>query len=193
MTTKLPQPIVLLLAFVVSACSSLHTANNGATHQNGERTVQTAINDIRVENEIKNLIKKELPQAGTSRIELHVFHRTVLITGQVPDTTMKEKISRLAEKVAVTGKVHNELEIRQPLSWQEIADDSLIATRTKGQLVGTDGIDSGKISVIVENRVLYLMGLVTQEESERIVRSVKSVPGLTKIVRAMEIYEKTAQ
>ena len=54
------------------------------------------------------------------------------------------------------------------------------------QLATNDRIDSSKLKVTTENATVYLMGMVTRDEGNRIANAVSAVGGIQRIVKVFD-------
>jgi osmotically-inducible protein OsmY len=66
------------------------------------------------------------------------------------------------------------------------SNDAYLTTRIKAQMLVDNRIAGGRIKVVTENGVVYLMGLVTQAEADLAVEITRSVTGVRKIVKVFE-------
>ena len=110
----------------------------------------------------------------------------VLLTGQVPSEELKNEASTVAEQVRNVRQVHNQLTVAANLPMSQRLADGWLATRLKTNLATNDSIDSSRVNIVVENASVYLMGLVTRAESERIVSAVSAAGGVQRIVKVFE-------
>ena len=180
--------LILLLCHNFYACSSIvaATASGPIEEDLGERTLGTIVEDNTIEAKAQSTISQAYDRIGESHINVHAFNKTLLITGQVPTAKAKQLVSTLTQNIRHVKRVHNELEILSASSFSQRMRDNFLSSKVSSRLVLTDGIDSGRIDTIIENRSVYLMGLVTQEEASRSVAALQQVSGLKKIVRVFE-------
>ena len=186
------KPIFFLILFIsltnLTACTPFlaMTSDGPVTEDYGERTFGTFVEDNSIESKAAINIPFASPKLKEAHIELNSYNRVLLITGQVHSKSLKKVVTTTSEKIRHVRRVHNELEIGQPTSFLSRSKDSYLKTKIKSRLIGTKGVNSGRIEVIVENAKVYLMGLVTQDEADRVVKATQQVSGLKKIVRAFE-------
>jgi len=83
-------------------------------------------------------------------------------------------------------KVHNELQVMQPSSILARNNDAWLTTKIKTQMLGDSAVPSSRIKVITENGIVYLLGLVTQQEANSATAVVQGVSGVQKIVKLFE-------
>jgi osmotically-inducible protein OsmY len=53
-------------------------------------------------------------------------------------------------------------------------------------MIASRSVSAGRIKVVVDNGVVYLLGLVTRDEANAAVEEVREVFGVQKIVQAFE-------
>ncbi len=69
------------------------------------------------------------------------------------------------------------------------SSDTWITTKLKGYFLGSSAIEGGRVKVLTENGVVYLMGLATQAEADRISDKAAGVSGVQRVVRIFEIID----
>jgi osmotically-inducible protein OsmY len=178
----------LSLCIAFSGCTSIvaATAKGPIEEDYGERTLGTMVEDNTIESKATVNMKKASPKLAEANIHVESFNKVLLITGQVPDEASKTLVSKVTSNIRHIRRVHNELEVSEPSSFLSRTNDTYLATKVGTRLLATDGIDSGRIEIVVENGHLYLMGLVTQAEAQRIVTAMQKVSGVKKIVKVFE-------
>ena len=58
--------------------------------------------------------------------------------------------------------VHNELEIAGPTTMMARTNDAWLTTKVKTVLITNPETDAGRVKVVTENGVVYLMGLLSR-------------------------------
>lgn len=111
------------------------------------------------------------------------FNHMALLTGEAPDEAVREEIGKVVLGVPNVKNVANELQLSVPSSRGSRIGDEIITTKIKARL-----IDSGKVSlvhakVVTEAGVVFLLGLVTQEEAESAVEIARTTGGVIKVVK----------
>ncbi len=187
MKTQLFLTLIISLTTLTACTPFMAMTSDGSVVENyGERTFGTTIEDNSIESKAAINIPRADPELENAHIRPHSYNRVLLITGQVSSKQLKKTVTATAEKIRHVRRVHNELEVIKPITFLDRSKDSFLKTKIKSRLIATEGVDSGRIVVIVENAKVYLMGLVTQDEADRVVKAVQQVAGLQKIVRAFE-------
>lgn len=128
---------------------------------------------------------KELATLG--RINVSSYNRTVLITGEVPGETERAAVEKAVSGVENVRSVINELVVAPNLSVSQRSSDSLLGAKVKASLVDAKDVAANAYRVIAERGVIYLMGRVTEREATRAVEISRSVPGVVKVVRVLDI------
>jgi osmotically-inducible protein OsmY len=128
---------------------------------------------------------KELATLG--RINVTSYNRTVLITGEVPGESERAAAEKAVSGVENVRAVVNELVVAPNLTVSQRSGDSLLATKVKASLVDAKDVAANAYRVIAERGVVYLMGRVTEREAARAVDIARSVSGVVKVVRVLDI------
>lgn len=188
--TRKPLITSLLLAALlgIAGCTTV----TGVTHQGtidenyGKRTVGTQVEDQNIETKIGHNLRRTDARLGNARINVDSYNRVVLLTGQVPSEELQEKASEVARGVRNVREVHNELSVAANLPASQRLSDTWLNTRIRTSLAANDRIESGRIRVITENANVYLMGIVSRAEADRIVEAVSKVGGMQRIVKVFD-------
>jgi osmotically-inducible protein OsmY len=184
--------LILLFSLLLSiqACStvvSTATGGEGIQEDPGRRSVGTRIDDMSIETAIKVNLAAASEALKNSHINVVSFNGVVLMVGQVPSQELKNEATRVATTSRSQVKtVHNELEIAGATTFLSRSNDAWISTKLKTLMLADPTVAGLRTKVITENGVVYLMGLVTQEEANTTVNLVSNASGVTKVVRAFE-------
>jgi len=83
--------------------------------------------------------------------------------------------------------VFNELKVANSATLTERSSDGLLTGRVKGALIENKELSATSFKVTTERGTVYLLGLVTQREADSAADTVRSVPGVQRVVRVLEI------
>jgi osmotically-inducible protein OsmY len=72
-------------------------------------------------------------------------------------------------------------------SMTQRSSDTLITGQVKASLVDTKDLFASAFKVVTERGTVYLMGRVTQKEASRATDVARSIDGVKKVVRVLEI------
>jgi len=181
-------PLLFTLALGLAGCTTVTGITTpGTIDENyGERTFGTQVEDESIETKVSHNLGRVDARLGDARINVDSFNGMVLLTGQVPSDELKDKAAEVAGDVRNVREVHNELSVAANLSASQRLTDTWLNTRIRTSLAANQEIDSGRIRVVTENGSVYLMGLVTRNEAERIVQAVTDVGGMQRIVKVFD-------
>lgn len=182
-------PLLLLTALLgLTGC----TAITGVTHPGtieenyGERTLGTQVEDESIETKVTHNLRRSDSRLDDARINVDAYNRVVLLTGQVPSEELRQMASDIASDVRNVRDVHNELAIAGNLPASQRLADTWLNTRIRTTLAADETIDTSRLRFITENASVYIMGIVTREEADRIVDAVSEVGGVQRIVKVFD-------
>jgi osmotically-inducible protein OsmY len=120
------------------------------------------------------------------RVSTVSFNRQVLLTGEVSSLQDKQAVEDMVKKIQNVGSVVNELGVRNSPSLADRSADLLITGRLKAAILDARDLQSNAFKVVTENHTVYLMGRVTQRESDRVTGIAQSISGVQRVVRVFE-------
>ena len=190
MTFKRLSLVALTLCLGLTAgCSSVLTATRDTPIEDdrGTRTFGSKIDDSLIETKVAVNVAKANPDLDNgSHIVVTSYNGIVLLAGQTPRADLKSLAEQTASQVQRVKKVHNELQVMQPSSILARNNDAWLTTKIKTQMLTDSAVPSSRIKVITENGIVYLLGLVTQQEANSATAVVQGVSGVQKIVKLFE-------
>ena len=182
--------VALILALSVTGCSSVLTAarDKPIDDDRGTRTLGSKIDDSLIETKVKVNVAKAATDLGNgaSRIVVTSFNGVVLLAGQTPRADLKAQAEQAAAGVQRVKKVHNELQVMDPITLLAISNDALLTTKIKAQMLTDSAVPGSRIKIVTDNGIVYMMGLLTQAEATRAANLVQGVSGVQKIVKVFE-------
>lgn len=181
--------LTLTLCLSISGCSSFLTATRDTPIQDdrGTRTFGSKIDDSLIETKVAVNVAKANPDLDEgSHIIVTSFNGIVLLAGQTPRAELKSLAEQAAGSVQRVKKVNNELQVMPPSSILARNNDAWLTTKIKTQMLTDNTIPGSRIKVVTENGIVYLLGLVTQQEATRATNLVQGVSGVQKIVKLFE-------
>lgn len=189
MTVNRLSLLALTLCVSISGCSSVLTAtrDNPIEDDRGTRTFGSKIDDSLIETKAAVNIAKASPDLDqSSHIVVTSYNGIVLLAGQTPREDLKALAEKEASGVQRVKKVNNELQVMAPSSLLARNNDAWLTTKIKSQMLTDSAIPGSRIKVVTENGIVFLLGLVTQQEATRATSLVQSVSGVQKIVKLFE-------
>ena len=117
------------------------------------------------------------------------YNGYVLLAGQVTDEQLKAQATEVVRKVRDVRRIYNELEVASPSSGMTRTSDTWITTKVKSWLLGDTSTEGLRVKVVTENGVVFLMGMVTAAEADRIADAAADIGGVQRVVRLFELVE----
>lgn len=186
MNKKLLLPLIASL--LLGGCANIIDASRKDPIQRdpGNRTVGAYIDDELIETKASVNLAKASPAIQNSNISTTSFNGTVLLTGQIRDDQARAEAEAIVSRIQSVKRVHNELIISGNSAALARSNDTWITTKVKTLLLANENVDGGRIKVVTESGVVYLMGLVSQAEADTAVNIVRSINGVQKIIKVFE-------
>lgn len=179
-------PIVALGA--LSGCAPLIVGGAAATTAvvaTDRRTTGEQVEDQAIEMKVGAEMRKLINDKG--RVNVVSYAGRVLLMGDVPTEQDKQQAEALASKVEKVKQVYNQLRVGDITPVSVRTNDSWLSTKVTTTLINTKDVPTRTIVVATERGVVYLMGKVTDAESQRAGKAAASVGGVNKVVKLFEI------
>jgi len=126
-----------------------------------------------------------------THVNVAPYNRVVLLTGEVPDQATRAAIEADVRDIANVRGVVNEIQIAPPSSLAGRANDSLITTRVKGRFLDANTFNPVHVKVVTEAGVVYLLGIVTEQEANDAVELARTTGGVIKVVKMFSYCQPT--
>jgi len=176
---------------LLSGCGSFLAALQTDTIEDdpGERTLGQVIEDDNIETKATVNIHAADDAFHESHLVVVSYNGYVLLAGQVISEALKARATDVVRKVHGVRRIYNELEVAAPSSGMTRTSDAWITTKVKSWLLGSTSIEGRRVKVVTEDGVVYLMGLATRQEAERISDKAASISGVQRVVRLFELID----
>lgn len=175
--------LVTLIALHASLLSGCAASTKGQTEA---RTPGNFIDDEAIETLVVRQMRKSDEGLKNAHLSVVSYNGIVLLLGQVDNEVLKRKALDAATNIRKARTIHNEIEVSGPISRVARSNDSWLTSKVKSRLIGRRDIRGGRIKVVTENSIVYLMGLVTRDHAEKAVAVAQKVFGVQKIVKVFE-------
>lgn len=187
---KLIAPLALLLStLLLGGCGTMLASveANPIEDPPDRRTLAQQVEDESIE--VKAIVNihaadKRFDQSHLIAVSYNGF---VLLAGQVENAELKTLAANEVRDIKGVRRIYNELEVGPPTSALTRTNDAWITTKIKSWLLGNTDTPGLRTKVVTENGVVYLMGLVTQRDADRIADVAASVNGVKRVVQLFEI------
>lgn len=162
---------------------------NAIEEDQGERTWGRVLEDDSVETKAR--VNIHAADSGFDEAHLNIvsYNGYVLLAGQVPSETLKNKATDVVREIRGVRRIYNELEVAAPSSGMTRSSDTWITAKVKSFLLANPETEGDRVKVVTENGVVYLMGLVTRDEADRIAAEASDTGGVQKVVKLFELID----
>ncbi|OGT61846.1 MAG: hypothetical protein A3F14_03165 [Gammaproteobacteria bacterium RIFCSPHIGHO2_12_FULL_43_28] len=150
------------------------------------RKITGSIEDTQIANKIIDKLRTDYTMWKESHLEVTVYNRVVLLTGETPKPEWRQIAEEQAREIEGADKVYNQITIQNPTSTLTRSSDVWITTKVKTQMLASDSLKSGNIKVKTENGSVYLMGAVTREQADIAVDITRKVDGVYRVVKIFQ-------
>ncbi|MEK7303349.1 MAG: BON domain-containing protein [Pseudomonadota bacterium] len=123
---------------------------------------------------------------NTVHINATSYNRIVLLTGEAPNATIKADIEKLMMGVDNVRKIYNEIAVAGNTSLASRSNDTLITSTVKARFLAERKFQINHVKIVTENKVVYLLGVVTRQEADNAARIASSTAGVGKVVKVFE-------
>lgn len=152
----------------------------------GERTFYQRLGDESIET--KAVVNLHAADEGFHQAHLVIqsYNGYVLLAGQVPKEALRQKANEVVRDIRDVRRIYNELEVAAATSTMTRASDVWISSKVKTFLLAGRATPGLRVKVVTENGVVFLLGLVTHEEADRIAGQAAGISGVQRVVRLFE-------
>ena len=177
----------LLLASALQGCAPviMGSALVGSLVAVDRRTSGIQLEDESIELRTAQGLRQNLGE--NNHVNVTSYNRQVLLTGEVATAAQKELADKLAQSQENVKAVVNELTVQPVSTLTQRSKDAIITGQIKAYFVDAKDLQSYAFKIVTENSVVYLMGRVTSREAQRATDIARSVNGVTKVVRVLDI------
>lgn len=180
--------LLLLVIITIYGCAAAVVAGGatGAAVAVDRRTTGTMVEDETIELKAGQAFRDDPEIDKNAHWNVTSFNTVVLLSGEAPTEDMKARMEKIVRELPKVTRVYNELTIAAPSALVSRSSDSLITSKVKTKLLTLDNFDGTKVKVVTEKGIVYLMGLVTHEESNRATEATRQVGGVQKVVKLFQ-------
>ncbi len=149
------------------------------------RTSGAQLDDQNIQLRAASRVSDKVGQRA--HVNITSYNRRVLLTGEVPNLQDKELVEQTVAGVESVQSVVNELVVLGNTSLTQRSNDTWLTGRVKAALLDAKDLNVNAFKVVTERGIVYLMGRVTQREAERASEIARSISGVQKVVRVLEL------
>jgi len=157
----------------------------GALMAADRRPSETFVTDESIELRAGNRISEAL--GDRAHVNVTSYNRAVLLTGEVPDVAARSLIERIASGVPNVKALSNEVQVAGVSTLGARSNDAYITSKVKARFIDANKFAVIHVKVVTEGGTVYLLGLVTQRESDEAVEIARTTGGVQRVVRMFEL------
>ncbi len=159
------------------------------TYTGEGRTPGQIIDDGYIERAALDLIEEAHDDMKDARIKVVSMDAIVLLAGEVPSESLKTLAEQQVLKVRQVRGIHNELAVSAKPAFLARTNDSLLTSKVKTGLLGSDDVAGLRVKVVTVNHVVYLMGSLSEEEGTAAAAIASQTSGVLRVVKLFEYVE----
>ena len=153
------------------------------------RTSGTQLDDESIQLRAKSRVSDKF--GDKVHLTVTSFNRTALLTGEAPDQASRDEITKIVLGVPNVKAVANELQLSAPSTRASRINDEIITTKVKGRLIDSRKVSLVHVKVVTEAGVVFLMGVVTEDEADHAVELARTTGGVVKVIKLFEYCKAT--
>lgn len=186
----LPWLLAALLALHGCAAALIGAGGTAAISTAFERRTTSAIfTDESMAITIRDRISERF--GSLTHVNVAPYNRVVLLTGEAPDERTRAAVEADVRDIVNVRGIVNEIQIAPPSSLADRANDSLITTRVKTRFLDSNKFNAVHVKVVTEAGVVYLLGIVTEQEANDAVEIARTTGGVIKVVKMFTYCQPT--
>ena len=150
------------------------------------RTTGTQIDDEGIELRASSRISERF---GESPRQRHPYNRGVLLTGEVPDAAHARRDREAGRGVPNVRARHQRAAGRRPPRSQLAHQRHRVTTKVKTRFLDAKQVQCAARQGGDRGGVVYLLGMVTEEEANEAVEIARTTGGVRKVVKMFELLQ----
>jgi len=170
----------------LSACVPLMLggAAGGVLLYTDRRTSGAQVEDAAIESKAARKVSAVMGDRG--HVGVVSYNRWVLLTGEVPNEADRAALEQAVAGIENVRSVTNETAVMGSSSLTSRSNDLIVTSKVKATFVDAGDVQANAFKVVTERGIVYLMGRVTTEESDRAANLARAINGVQKVVKVTE-------
>ena len=180
--------LVVLSVAALQGCEALIVAGavTAVSSANDPRTVGTQIDDNAIEISAGYKLLQDDGIKKHTNINVISYNGVLLAVGQSPNKFLIDKAVAILNNVEGVTRVHNQIKLGSPADYSTRAKDVWITTKVKSELLTDDVVEGHKVKVVTENKEVYLMGMLPQEQASRAAQIASEIYGVERVIKVFQ-------
>lgn len=172
--------VLSLICLSLNSCIAVAVTAVGATAIVERKNISLHLSNRELESRINERLSADKNLHQDNHIIVTALTGEVLLVGQIQSETDRHEIMHIVENTDGVTKIYDQLTVGTPTSFGQRAKDSMISSKISTKIFTKTG---AKVDVTTENGVVYLMGTVTQSQSEAATKFARTTNGVTQVVK----------
>ena len=182
---------LLLLLPLLNGCAAmvLGGAAVGAGAGHDRRSFGTVLDDQAIELAAYDALNRDKELALQNNVEVVVHNGVLLLIGEMATEALKMRAESKVQDIQGVKRLVNEIAISERAGAISFTRDKYLTARVKTgmlDIVDMPDFDPSRVNVTTQRGVVYLMGLVSREEAERVVTIARGIPGVERVTKVFE-------
>ncbi len=184
--------VLLVNSVLLGGCETVPTTETNV-YQQSSKPDRRSSEAIAIDKEIEQVAHEELHDdeelLGQSHITINAYNGLALVTGEVADEVLKNKVIEIVRVIPHVNMVRDSLTVAAPIDATVRANDKQLIAQVKTALTQIHTLpdfNSAMIKVVTENGVVYLMGRVSREEGNVVINVTRLQPNIKQIITVFE-------
>ena len=156
----------------------------GCAHD--RRSLGSFVDDSTIELRASGLANANEELKQQVHVNVTSVNGIVLLTGEATTAELHDRLLNDIKAISGIRRITDEIRIAPPSSVGERTQDTWLTTKVKAKLLNTGDLDSNRVKVVTENKVVYLLGLVKQQEGDLATEAVRTISGVERVVKVFE-------
>ncbi len=148
------------------------------------RTSGIYIGDENIEIKAAQQILKTLGEQV--HINVTSYNLNVLLTGEAPNAAAKTEVENIVKSITNVKNITNEIAIGFKSSISDRTNDTYLTSKVKAKFVAEKNFAANHVKIVTEAKVVYLMGIVTEQEANLATEIARTTNGVAKVVKVFE-------
>jgi len=161
-------------------------AATGASAYHDRRSTGAFVDDEIIELKFAQQLADDALAGAKSHINATSMNNIVLLTGETPSQALRTRIVALARSINKVRRVLDEITVAAPSSMLSRSSDTYVTAKVKTAIIDHDTDVALRTKVVTEKGVVYLMGLLSHTEADKVTELARRVGGVQRVVKLFE-------
>jgi len=177
---------------MILAGSAISTGVSALNVMTDRRAKGISQEDDRIAKDIVETLKKDKEITEKVRVQVYSYNKIVLLAGEAPSQDLIDKTNSIASTISGIRKINSYFELMPAISKQDQEIDSHLRMLLNSALFMSHGYNAMHPHLTVENGIVYILGLLTRDEGEKMIETIRQLQGVRRVVPLIEYVKEAA-